>query len=126
MGERQKYIVLAVDDDEEALEILIDMVESLEDIKLNTANNSFSAGAKLGEEKPDLIILDFLMPELDGFEFCRFIRKEPEYKKIPVLAMTALRTEADFKKMREAGVDDILTKPFNMNQLTEKIQQFRR
>ena len=77
------------------------------------------------EEHPDLILLDFMMPELDGFEFCRFIRQDPRFKQIPVIAVTGLKNPTDVARMKEAGVNEILTKPFSSEALLEKVEHYR-
>lgn len=122
---RKEYIVLAVDDEPDMLEVLSDMLSSVENFRLIEVTNGFSAGAKLVEERPDLILLDFMMPELDGFEFCRFVRQDPRFKDVPIIAMTGLKGEMDQTKMRETGVNDILPKPFTVELLTEKLDHFR-
>jgi excisionase family DNA binding protein len=122
---RKDYVVLAVDDEEDVLELLGDMLNTVPSLKLLTVTNGFSAGAKLVEDRPDLILLDFMMPELDGFEFCRFVRQDPRFKDIPIIAATGLKSPIDQVKMNEAGVNDFLTKPFTEDSLVKKIEYFR-
>jgi len=125
LQQRRKFVVLAVDDEPDSLDLFVDMLGSVHDLQLITVSNAFSAGAKLVEDQPDLVLLDFLMPELDGFEFCRFIREDPRFKDVPIIAVTGLKGEGDVAKMRDAGVSDILTKPFSQDVLVEKIERFR-
>ena len=122
---REEFVVLAVDDEPDVLEILQDMIGSIPGVRLIQVGNGFSAGAKLVEEQPDLILLDFLMPELDGFEFSRFVRQDPRFKDVPIIAVTGLKSDSDRAKLKDAGVNDILTKPFTEEGLQEKIEQFR-
>ena len=123
---RKEFVVLAVDDEPDVLDLLQDMIDSEKNLQFIGVNNSFSAAAKLVEERPDLILLDFLMPELDGFEFCRFVRQDPRFKDVPIVAVTGLKGEKDQLKMREAGINEILVKPFSHDALLNKIEQFRR
>ena len=123
---RKEYIVLAVDDEPDVLELMRDILTSVPDIKVIEVSNGFSAGAKLVEERPDLVLLDFLMPELDGFDFCRFMRQDPRFKDVPILAVTGLKNAADLAKMKEAGVSDIVSKPFSGDFLVAKIEAFRK
>lgn len=125
LSNRKEYVVLAVDDEPDVLEILEDMLSSVPNLRFIEVSNGFTASAKLVEERPDLILLDFLMPELDGFEFIRFVRQDPRFKDVPVIAVTGLKTDSDLMKMREAGVNDILSKPFMMEQLIKKVDIFR-
>ncbi len=122
---RKEFVILAVDDEPDVLEILEDMIGSLSDVRFIEVSNGFTAGAKLVEERPDLILLDLLMPELDGFEFCRFVRQDPRFKDVPIIAVSGLKGEAEHTKIREAGVSDIITKPFSMESLIKKIEHFR-
>ncbi len=73
-----------------------------------------------------MILLDFLMPELDGFEFAQFCREDPRFRTIPIVAMTGLRNEADHEKMTASGVNEILPKPFTLEKLTQVIERYRR
>ena len=122
---RKEYVVLAVDDDVDVLEMLGDMLGSVQGVRYIDVANGFTAGAKLVEERPDVILLDFMMPELDGFEFCKFLRQDPRFKDVPVIAVSGLKVDVDQKKMRDAGVNDILTKPFSIDQLVKKLESFR-
>ncbi|MBU3759755.1 MAG: response regulator [Candidatus Omnitrophica bacterium] len=126
LAKRKDFIVLAVDDDAEVLEVLKDMLEGSDDIKLITVNNGFTAGAKLVEERPHLILLDFRMPELDGFEFCRFVRQDPRFKDVFILAVTGLKGTEETEQMKQAGVNDVLHKPFSLATLHEKIEAIRK
>src|SRR5690242_7898884 len=85
---RKEYVFLAVDDDQNMLELFRDMLSDAKGLRLIEVTNGFTAGAKLVEERPHLILLDFLMPELDGFEFCRFVRQDPRFKDVPIIAVT--------------------------------------
>ena len=122
---RKEFVVLAVDDEVDALELLHDMFIAMKGVRLIAVSNGFAAGAKLVEDHPDLILLDFMMPELDGFEFCRFVRQDPRFKQVPVVAMSGLRGEDDMRKIREAGVDDFLPKPFSEEDLVKKVEKHR-
>jgi len=122
---RKEYVVLAVDDEEDVLDMLRDMLTGVKNIKLIEVSNGFTAGAKLVEDRPDLILLDFKMPELDGYEFTRFVRQDPRFKDIPIIAVTGLKSQPDISKMKEGGVQDILTKPFSEDQLVELVERYR-
>lgn len=123
---RKEYVILIVDDEPDILEVLKDMLMSVQGLKVIGVTNGFSAGAKMVEERPNLILLDFLMPELDGFEFCRFVRQDPRFKEVPIIAVTGLKSQPDFEKIKEAGVNEILVKPVSESTLIEKVENFRR
>jgi two-component system, cell cycle response regulator DivK len=74
-------------------------------------------------EKPDLILMDFLMPGMDGWEATRMLRSNPETKDIPILATTALSRPADLKSCIDAGCNDYIVKPFSVLDLQKKISE---
>ena len=122
---RKEFVILAVDDEQDVLDLFRDMLGAEKDVKLIAVSNGFSAGAKLVEERPDLILLDFLMPELDGFEFCRFVRLDPRFKNLPIIGVSGLKSPADIVKMKEAGANEFISKPFTEELLIQKIASFR-
>lgn len=122
---RKEFVILAVDDESDVLDLIGDMLSSLANVKLITVSNGFSAGAKLVEDRPDLVLLDLLMPELDGFEFCRFMRQDPRFKEIPIIAVTGIKDVAEESKMHALGIDDMLHKPFAESVLLQKVGRFR-
>ncbi len=123
---RSEFVVLAVDDEDQILVLMKELLEGEAGIRLIEAGNGFSAGAKLVEELPDMLFLDFKMPELDGYEFLRYIRQDPRFKDIPVVAMTGLKSEPDQSKMSGAGVNDFLFKPFSREDVIAKIERFKK
>lgn len=76
------------------------------------------------KEKPNLILMDIMMPGMDGWEATRQIRSNPETKDIPILAATALFRESDLRTCVEAGCNDYIVKPFTFQELRGKIQEF--
>jgi len=122
---RKEFVVLAVDDEPDILELLKDMLSEAPNIKFIAVTNAYAAAAKLVEERPNVILLDFLMPELDGFQFCRFIRDDPRFRELPIIAVTGLKSSKDLDEMKKAGAHDVLFKPFEQNALVQKIENYR-
>lgn len=89
---------------------------------VSTAADGFEALAKIEVEKPDIVLLDVMMPELDGFEACRRIKADPAMAHIPVVMVTALEDVADLVRGFEAGADDFLTKPVNRLALMARVR----
>ena len=88
------------------------------------AKNGKEGVEKAIEEKPDLILMDILMPEMDGREATRIIRSNAETHDIPILAATALFLVSDLGSCVEAGCNDYLVKPFTLKQLQRKILEY--
>lgn len=75
------------------------------------------------EKNPDLILLDVLLPKIDGFEVCKILKSSPKTEKIPILMLTSLSAVGDVEKAFNAGVNDYLTKPFEYDRLLKKIRK---
>lgn len=86
------------------------------------ASNGVVALEVVGEKKPDLILLDLNMPELDGFEVCRRLKADPETKMIPIVVITGYSDSDNHLKALEVGADDFLAKPFNLQFLKARLQ----
>lgn len=73
---------------------------------------------------PDLVLLDIMLPEIDGFEVCRRIKSDPKTKKIPVIMLTAKKSREDMARGEQVGADWYITKPFKSAMVIETIQRF--
>jgi two-component system cell cycle response regulator len=91
-----------------------------------TAKDGFEALLKAKEHRPDLILLDVMMPGMDGFETCQKLKEDPELSHIPVIMVTALSEKSDRLKGLEAGADDFLTKPINDMALFARVKSLVR
>lgn len=113
--------VLVVDDtatNRQILQVFLNKLGFRVDIAVDGAQavERFVAGS------PDLVLMDVMMPVLDGLQATRNIRSQPETKEIPVIALTAMAMEGDREKVIEAGCDDYATKPIDLPVLLEKMQ----
>ncbi len=117
--------VLIVDDDPSAQEALFAMLEG-ENYDLQLAKDGFQALQMVKQLQPDVILLDVMMPGLDGFDVCRRIRSTPELAEVPILILTALGDHDSLLQGIEAGADDFLTKPVDRRELIARIRTILR
>ena len=110
---------ILVVDDKASMRRLVQDYLSAEGFRVVTANNGRNALFVARHEKPDLIILDIMMPEMDGYEFIRVYGKERE---TPIILLTARLDESDKVLGLELGADDYVTKPFSMRELVARIR----
>ena len=112
---------LIIEDHPDMLDVLSRQLEMM-GFAVITASNGVEGVEKAIVEKPDLILMDIMMPGMDGREATRLIRSNRETEKIPILVITALSREAEINACIEAGCNDYILKPFNFQKLKEKIQ----
>lgn len=117
-----KRRVMIVDDDPDARE-LIENILSSEGYELIKVSNATEVGLKAAQLTPDLILLDFLMPDINGFDVCKALRDNELTRSIPIMAVTCLSKEDDIERIFECGADEYLPKPFKVEQLQEKVQE---
>jgi DNA-binding response OmpR family regulator len=113
--------ILIVDDDIHTQKLL---TEALSNHKYETevASDGFSAGIKIKEFKPSLIILDLIMPGMNGFEVCRQIKEKSSTSHIKILAITGYDTKENRDRIMEAGADDYLSKPLEISKLIQHLE----
>ena len=118
-------IVLIVDDDMTARETLIAMLEG-EGYDLQVAKDGLQALQRLEQLQPDLILLDVMMPGMDGYEVCRRIRSTPERAEVPIILLTALDDRTSLVRGIESGADDFLSKPADRRELIARVRTITR
>ena len=117
--------VLIVDDNAQNVELLQAFLESLP-VKLVTAADGVEALEKVAEHKPDLILLDIMMPRMSGFQVCKRIKGDPKTRDIQVLMVTALNELGDIEQATEVGTDDFVSKPVNKFELLTRVKSLLR
>lgn len=117
----KKPKVLVVDD-EEAICEMIQFALKQADMKVRTANSAYEAILKINEKRPDIILMDWMMPGVSGIELTRRLRKDDHTGEIPIIMLTARITEDDKVSGLEAGADDYLIKPFSPRELIARIK----
>ncbi|KPU28308.1 ArsR family transcriptional regulator [Caloranaerobacter sp. TR13] len=113
--------ILVVDDEEHIIELIRFNLET-NGYNVISANDGKEALKKVKEEKPDLVILDLMLPSIDGIEICKILRKDKETEKLPIIMLTAKSEEIDMILGLEIGADDYITKPFSIRELLARIK----
>ena len=113
--------VLIVDDDPDIREIMVQLL-SVQGYEVAVASDGFEAGSKVMDFKPDLLVLDLVMPGMDGFEVCKRIKKNPRTSQIKVLAVTGYDTDENRDRIMKAGADGFLAKPVDNHRLLEEVK----
>lgn len=119
MAER---VILAVDDDPDALDIVRTFLES-RGYRVVTASDGHEALARLEKARPDLVLLDVMMPEIDGWEVARTIKNSREFAGTRVVMLTARSDFTDKQEGLRAGADDYIVKPIRLQELGDKVER---
>lgn len=114
--------ILIVEDHADMRELLVWQIELMGFVAL-PAKNGKEGLEKAIVEKPDLILMDIMMPQMDGWEATRALRAHPDTKDIPILAATALFRDADLKACLEAGCTGYIVKPFTFQELQGRVRE---
>lgn len=115
--------ILIVDDEPDLAETVRFSLE-LEGYNVLVATNGEEGLNVARQEKPDLILLDLMLPKLDGYKVCRLLKFDERYKSIPILMLTARTQEKDKILGKETGANEYITKPFDMDELMAKIKSY--
>ena len=117
----KKKILLV--DDEKDMVFAVKMQLETQGFEVTTAVDGQEALDKARRDKPDLIVLDLMLPKIDGYKICRMLKFDKKYKKIPIIMFTARVQETDRKLGFEVGADAYLSKPFEPKMLLERIHE---
>ncbi len=119
MGNRNNRTILIVDDTKTNVDVLVQTLRT--DYKLGVTLNGKDAIRFANNHGPDLILLDIIMPEMDGFEVCRALKADPKTRDIPIIFITAMDNQAHRTRCFECGGVDYITKPFMPQEVKKKI-----
>jgi len=117
--------VLIVDDNEQNLELMQAYLEELP-CAIDLARDGVEAMRRVDEHRPDMVILDVMMPKMSGFEVCHRIKADPATRGVVVVMVTALNEVADVERALESGTDEFLTKPVNRLELITRVRSLLR
>jgi len=117
------FKILIIEDNDDNRDILKHQLEYL-GYEVVEAATGLEGLSQVEHDQPDLVIVDIMMPEIDGREVARRLRAGAKTKDLPILAATVLFHSEDIKSCLEAGCNDVLTKPFTLQQLRDKLEQY--
>lgn len=122
----QKFKILVVDDDPDIIEAITTILESVDEYEVRTARDGLQCIQAIKEEMPHLLILDLLMPRMDGFAVIRDLRENPRYRQLPIMILTSVREDASYRRYElEMGVrmdvQDYIEKPVPPAELLRRV-----
>lgn len=116
-----KRRVLVVDDDESLVELICDQIERDSRFDVRSVNNGFDAGMAVKEFRPDLVVLDVMLPDINGKEVCQRVRSEKSLAKTKIICISGMVEDDKVQELHEAGANDFMRKPFDLDTLLERI-----
>jgi excisionase family DNA binding protein len=118
--ESGKRKILVVDDDEELVELLVDVFERDGRFETRNANNGFGAGMLVKEFRPDLVVLDVMLPDINGKEVCQRVRSDSSLEAVKIICISGMVEQDKIADLRAVGADDFMHKPFTVDKLLER------
>ena len=119
--ESGKKKLLIVDDDQDLVDLMRDTFERDGRFDIRTANNGFDAGMQVKEFRPDLVVLDVMLPDINGREVCQRVRSDRTKDTVKILCISGMVESDKIADLRMAGADDFMQKPFTTDRLLERV-----
>lgn len=119
--ESGKRKILVVDDDEELVELIVDVLDRDGRFEVRSVNNGFDAGMMVKEYRPDILVLDVMLPDINGKEVCVKVRQDDTIDDVRIICISGMVEDDKISELRDAGADDFLHKPFEIETLVERI-----
>jgi two-component system, OmpR family, response regulator RpaA len=113
--------ILIVDDDQGVVDLISEVLAGDSRFETKVVNNGFGAGMLAKEYHPDLIILDVMLPDVNGQQVCELIRRDPTMADIKIICISGMIEEDKIEELREAGSDDFLHKPLDIDELMRRV-----
>jgi two-component system, OmpR family, response regulator RpaA len=113
--------ILIVDDDQAVVDLIAEVLSHDNRFEFKVVNNGFGAGMLANEYHPDLIILDVMLPDINGQAVCELIRKDPAMSDIKIICISGMVEEDKIAELKTAGADDFLHKPLDIDELMRRI-----
>ena len=118
-----KRKILVVDDDPDLVELIVDHLERDGRFEVRSVNNGFQAGMQIKEFRPDLVVLDVMLPDINGKEVCKLVRSEKSMDEVRIICISGMGEPDKIQELRDAGANDFMQKPFDVEALMERICQ---
>jgi two-component system OmpR family response regulator len=119
--ESGKRKILIVDDDVEIVELLLDVLERDGRFEVKTASSGYEAGLVTEKFRPELILLDYMLPDVNGNIVCQTIKRNPEFENIKIIIVSGVVKQDEIAQLLKSGAEDFIRKPFDIAELTGKI-----
>jgi len=119
--ESGKRKILLVDDDVELVELIVDVLEKDSRFEVRSVNNGFDAGMMVKEYRPDLIVLDVMLPDINGKEVCQRVRSDKTMDDVRIICMSGMVEEDKIEDLKASGANDFIHKPFEVEALIERM-----
>jgi excisionase family DNA binding protein len=116
-----KRKVLIVDDDTEIVELISDILSREGGFDIRTASSGYEAGMITQQFRPDLILLDYMLPDVNGNVVCQTIRKNPEFENTRIIIVSGVIKQEEIDQLLKAGAQDFVHKPFTVSELVDKV-----
>jgi len=122
VAEEQRKKILVIDDDKVIVETIVRALEEEpHDYEIISAADGFEAGLQVNHFKPDLLLLDIMMPDIDGYEVCRRVKNDPATCHMKVVVLSAYLDEENYEKMKSCGADVCFSKPLPLEKLKKEV-----
>jgi excisionase family DNA binding protein len=115
--------ILVVDDDVDLVELISDALLRDGRLEVRTVNNGFGAGMMIKEFRPDLVVLDVMLPDINGKEVCNLVRSDKTMDDVRIICISGMVEPERIQELRDAGADDFMKKPFDVDQLVTRVCQ---
>jgi DNA-binding response OmpR family regulator len=119
--ETGKKKILVVDDDAEIVDLLVEVLTRDGRFDVKTATSGYEAGIQTQRFRPDCILLDYMLPDVNGNVVCHTIRKNPEFENIRIIIVSGVIKQEEIDQLLKSGAQDFVKKPFDINDLINRI-----
>ncbi len=119
--ESDEIRVLVVDDDPDIVELFVDALGRDGRFDIRTASTGFDAGVEADRFRPDVMVLDYMLPDINGNVVCKTIRESEELRNIRIIIISGVVNKSEIDALLKAGADDFIRKPFNINTVIDRI-----